>query len=665
MMKKLLAFVIIFFFILMSTVSSSRNNIEYVNNYTFIPDAVDSSKKLSACDHQAYLSIDTSGCWLYEFTLSDPNNLMCTCAGENVSIVNPSTWSNNKTILAYKYNTGLVEINPETCEIEIIGGGGDFNDIAMDPTTGKLYGASSNGFHSGLWLINLETGEQEYIGDFVSSSWIDGLAFDADGILYGWDFSSDYLYTISTSTGDATPVGPLGINIGISDGGFCMEDDILYLAAFTSSPQYGSYLYECDEDAGQCTLIDEFEGGAIATMLAIPYESQSQYTPHDPIYINGNDDFTIENGVTGGSGTSNDPYIIKDWEINATSQYGVTIRNTSVYFTIMNCYIHDGGINNDGIVFINVTNGTIEETKITENRNGIMFRTQYMYKENSENNIIRNNYIISNTNDGINFEHTGGGYHSNNVITKNNISDNNRGVYMIMSAYNQIFSNNIISNDQVGIMLDMCDGGGQFNNIYHNNFVNNGVNQALERGGPINIWDDGYPSGGNYWSDYNGTDNNGDGICDTPYPIPDGDSKDRYPLMNPWGGLNLPPNKPSIDGPTKIKVGEDNEFTFSAIDPDRDNVSFNTKWGDGNETGWLNFVESGKEIKLKHNWSIQGVYKIQCIAKDVYEAYSDIEEFYIEVTKSKQFSINLRSYWFFNKFPLFQHLLSIFGRDII
>ena len=36
---------------------------------------------------------------------------------------------------------------------------------------------------------------------------------------------------------------------------------------------------------------------------------------HDPIYIDGNEDFTPANGVTSGSGTENDPYIIENWDI--------------------------------------------------------------------------------------------------------------------------------------------------------------------------------------------------------------------------------------------------------------------------------------------------------------------------------------------------------------
>ncbi|RLI64672.1 MAG: hypothetical protein DRO67_03850, partial [Candidatus Asgardarchaeum californiense] len=59
-----------------------------------------------------------------------------------------------------------------------------------------------------------------------------------------------------------------------------------------------------------------------------------------------------------------------------------------------------------------------------------------------------------------------------------------------------------------------------------------------------NTYDNGYPSGGNYWDDYTGEDNfsgpnqnisGPDGIGDTPYLIPGGSNQDRYPLMHPYG----------------------------------------------------------------------------------------------------------------------------------
>ncbi|MCJ7423045.1 hypothetical protein MUP01_02090, partial [Candidatus Bathyarchaeota archaeon] len=60
--------------------------------------------------------------------------------------------------------------------------------------------------------------------------------------------------------------------------------------------------------------------------------------------------------------------------------------------------------------------------------------------------------------------------------------------------------------------------------------------------GHANVWDDGYPSGGNYWSDYAGLDlyrgayqneSGSDGIGDVPYNI-DASNNDHYPLMTPW-----------------------------------------------------------------------------------------------------------------------------------
>ncbi|RLE47179.1 MAG: hypothetical protein DRJ31_09260, partial [Candidatus Methanomethylicota archaeon] len=82
------------------------------------------------------------------------------------------------------------------------------------------------------------------------------------------------------------------------------------------------------------------------------------------------------------------------------------------------------------------------------------------------------------------------------------------------------------------------------NIIYHNNLIDNGVQASLYESYD-NLWDDGYPSGGNYWSDYVGVDlssgpyqneTGSDGIGDSLYII-DVNNTDRYPLMGPFGGL--------------------------------------------------------------------------------------------------------------------------------
>jgi hypothetical protein len=62
--------------------------------------------------------------------------------------------------------------------------------------------------------------------------------------------------------------------------------------------------------------------------------------------------------------------------------------------------------------------------------------------------------------------------------------------------------------------------------IYYNNFMNNYT--QVDVSGATAFWDNG--SEGNYWSDYNGTDNNQDEIGDTPYII-DENNTDHYPLM--------------------------------------------------------------------------------------------------------------------------------------
>ena len=75
----------------------------------------------------------------------------------------------------------------------------------------------------------------------------------------------------------------------------------------------------------------------------------------------------------------------------------------------------------------------------------------------------------------------------------------------------------------------------------------------------MNFWDNGYPDGGNFWSDYNGSDiksgvlqdvSGSDGIGDLPYRIfPKAKVSDNYPLMQHVGtGFSLPMIKPTAPG---------------------------------------------------------------------------------------------------------------------
>jgi len=165
-------------------------------------------------------------------------------------------------------------------------------------------------------------------------------------------------------------------------------------------------------------------------------------------------------------------------------------------------------------------NNTIIGNNITDNGhetygNGIWVSFGASNNTISGNNIT-NNYV------GI-FVYMGGG----NLISENYITSNWGAGVWIAGGSNRIMRNDIINNG-VGVSVDIGE-----NIIYHNNFVNNTVQAAVnEASSAVNIWDDGYPSGGNYWNNYNGTDNDGDGIGDTPYILNE-NNQDNHPLMEP------------------------------------------------------------------------------------------------------------------------------------
>lgn len=124
---------------------------------------------------------------------------------------------------------------------------------------------------------------------------------------------------------------------------------------------------------------------------------------------------------------------------------------------------------------------------------------------------------------------------TNCSIYRNNISNNGFGIWLENSSSNSMVENTI-TNNQYSVYLGNSSG----NNFYHNNFINN--TYQVDSDGSLNVWDDDYPSGGNYWSDYAGVDlyhgpdqniAGSDGIGDTSHII-DENNRDNYPLATPW-----------------------------------------------------------------------------------------------------------------------------------
>lgn len=145
------------------------------------------------------------------------------------------------------------------------------------------------------------------------------------------------------------------------------------------------------------------------------------------------------------------------------------------------------------------------------------------------NRIIRNN-ITAHRGDGIGFDHS-----SNNIIFGNRISANTEYSMRIYgtSKYNRIYGNDIRENCD-GMRLSGSSNG---NKIFHNNFVNNQQHASTYESNE-NSWDNDYPSGGNYWSDYVGADLNGDGIGNETYRI-DAYNIDRYPLAGAFSSFDV------------------------------------------------------------------------------------------------------------------------------
>jgi parallel beta-helix repeat protein len=190
----------------------------------------------------------------------------------------------------------------------------------------------------------------------------------------------------------------------------------------------------------------------------------------------------------------------------------------------------------------------------------------------SDNAIVNNRRMVGISLNGSSYDTVSGNIIENNLY---------HGIRVQYGSHDMIVNNTIVNDQGYGIsvwestddvvagnMVQQCslnglivEGNSSNCSFYHNTLINNSENAYDST--PGDVWDTG--SSGNYWSDYNGSDLNHDGIGDTPYDVPGNESVDRYPLMEPYGVVEQPPLLVTIKGGFGIAATVKNLGNWDAI----------------------------------------------------------------------------------------------------
>ena len=249
-----------------------------------------------------------------------------------------------------------------------------------------------------------------------------------------------------------------------------------------------------------------------STMVNGCWEGNTICVTSKNVYING---FTIIHGESGIKIENNNCHITDN--IIDNNDIGIFISESN------NNFITDNSItsNTQGIFLESARNNVLSNNTLNDNDEGI--RTKYA---ECYGNMICGNLVMSNEDYGI-FLGKGEQY----ILSDNTISFNKYGLYVDVVRESFIYNNTITECDTGIILYRLAS------NIstYHNNFKNN-FYQAKDFSS--NSWDEGPDIGGNYWDDYEGLDEDSNGIGDSPYMIYGG-SQDNYPYIDENGWISL------------------------------------------------------------------------------------------------------------------------------
>ncbi|MDQ1371758.1 MAG: hypothetical protein QG582_673, partial [Candidatus Thermoplasmatota archaeon] len=181
-------------------------------------------------------------------------------------------------------------------------------------------------------------------------------------------------------------------------------------------------------------------------------------TPHDPIIIIGDTDFVPENGVVGGTGTSDDPYVIGGWLRDTDYGDARTVLDARKCFVIRNCLlIGDINISDTGIYLENDDCATVEGVDASGFRFGMFAKDMGALNMDS--------CRIELNADGVNVFRAQSVVITRSTVSYNIVGEGNgEGINVDGAGYASISSNTMVGNLNSPVRLYSCGFGEVMNN---------------------------------------------------------------------------------------------------------------------------------------------------------------------------------------------------------
>ncbi|MCW4048083.1 MAG: right-handed parallel beta-helix repeat-containing protein [Candidatus Bathyarchaeota archaeon] len=274
-----------------------------------------------------------------------------------------------------------------------------------------------------------------------------------------------------------------------------------------------------------------------------------------------------------------------------------------------------------GITLNRAFNNTVKNFKVTGGQFGIVVW--------GDSCLIANNTITGTGNGILAMENPTAGIYvvegGSNIITGNTITNNYNAMSFVETENNLVIGNTIENNKNPEVIVsNVMFWGASNNTVYHNNFIGNSSlagTAAVDSLYPVNVWDAGYPLGGNYWSNYltrypNAVEIDGSGIGNVSYVI-DGLNVDRYPLMEPFNttfeALQTTPPKVSLESPLNQTYYDSSvplNFSVKVLSPVKD-------------VGWTGYSLDGqRNVTVTSNITLTGLssgsHSVTVYANDTY-----------------------------------------------